>query len=191
VKKRLFIATNISNEARIKIAAYTDNLRGMFPHCRVSWTKPENLHLTLKFLGNVDESRVEDIGKTIESSIADLPGFSLELADTGVFPSMRKPKVLWIGVTDRGRSLSVVAQQIERHLALIGFPKEGRDFSPHLTIGRVRQNDISREVAEAHLDLGFEPVGFGVDRVGLYESRLTASGPIYSEFRSYGFVAEK
>src|SRR5215471_16330248 len=137
-KKRLFIAVDISDEARAVVARYVEELKKASRNVRVSWTKAENLHLTLKFLGDVEESRIAALASGVAKQAAALSTIDLEIGGTGVFPSPAKAKVLWVGVNNPDGSLANAAQRIDEVCEKLGFPREDRKFSPHLTIGRVR-----------------------------------------------------
>jgi len=188
VKKRLFVAIEMPGDVREQIGRYIDHLRSAVPGAKVSWTKTENLHLTLKFLGSVDFDLVPGIFGALEAALLDINEFRLEIAGIGVFPFARKARVLWLGVQDESGRLARAASQIEDRLATLGFPKDDREFSPHLTIGRSRREHIAREVVDVLLGDPFRPMAFNVDRVVLNESTLTPSGPIYSEVGSYGLA---
>ena len=180
VKKRLFIAIDISVQARQLAAAHAEELKRSHPDSRVSWTKPGNLHLTLKFLGDVEEERIADVIDSLRRVTVGTPSFRLEISGAGVFPSARKPKVLWLGVHDTSGQLRRIAKVIDEDLNGLGFPREDREFSPHLTIGRIRDSRNGREVAEAHSKYTFEPVKFAVAGLVLYSSKLSSSGSEYT-----------
>jgi 2'-5' RNA ligase len=180
VKKRLFIAVDISDEARKRVREYIEVLKANARETRVSWTKPENLHLTLKFLGDVDQSRIVLLTTALEQIVKALSPIDLEISGTGVFPSTGKPKVLWIGVDDVSGDLAKAAQSIEEACDKLGFAREDRKFSPHLTIGRVREPSHARELAEQHLENGFASIQFPVSEIVLYESKLSPAGSIYT-----------
>lgn len=180
MKKRLFIAVDLSEDARARAAAYIERFRSLGSNARVSTTKAENLHLTLKFLGDVDASAVDDVIKALDRACSALPAFHLSIAGTGVFPSARKPKVLWLGVDDADDGLKAAAKAVDDELNRLGFAKEDRVFSPHLTIGRIRDSAKGRDVADRHSMLGFGPVRFNVNEMVLYDSRLSPSGSMYT-----------
>ena len=180
MKKRLFIAVDISNEAREHAASYIAALRETAADARISWTKRENLHLTLKFLGDVDEAKIAGLVVALDKALTGMPTCDLEVVGTGVFPSARKPKVLWLGVNDIGGNLLRVAGAVDDGLSVVGFPIEEREFSPHLTIGRVRDPRNARDIARKHLQSKFDAVRFKVTEVVLYESTLSPSGSIYN-----------
>lgn len=177
--KRIFIAADISEAARQKAAAYIDELRSAFPRLRVGWERPEKLHLTLKFLGEVNDGQLEEVRKLVSVVAEKNDRFRMTLGGTGRFPQKGDARILWLGVNDQGRSAAVVAE-IEDHLAELGFGKEKRPFRPHLTIARLREPRLSAELTARHLENDFEPVAFEVGEIVIYESKLQQSGSIYS-----------
>ena len=180
MSKRIFIAIDISEEAKAGIAKFTGELRADFPHLRVSWEKPEKIHLTLKFLGDIDESQlvglVEAVKKTAEGSAP----FMVRIENTGCFPSPRKARVLWLGMKDETGNLPALQEKLEQEAARAGFAKEARSFKAHLTIARLREPQSSRELVETFLQRHFEPVSFEVSEIVIYESKLQPAGSVYS-----------
>jgi 2'-5' RNA ligase len=177
--KRLFIAVDISDEARQRAADHMDDLRDIATDVRVGWERPEKLHITLKFLGNVDQGRVSVVSEIVASGAARNGPFAAELVGPGVFPNARQPRVLWLGVSDNGLMRRIAAELGER-LQKIGFETETRRFSPHLTIARIREPQKGKRLAEEHLQSRFEPVEFPVREIVLYESILKPTGSVYS-----------
>lgn len=178
--KRIFVAAEISEEARRRVSGYIENLRNDFPQIRVGWEKPEKLHLTLKFLGDCEESQLSELEKIVEEISAEMTDFKLQIAETGVFPNARNPRVLWIDVKDEAGSLAKINGYLETECEKIGFEREKRRFVPHLTIGRVREPNRAKDLARKHLENKFEPVGFTVSEIVIYESRLKPTGSVYS-----------
>ncbi|MCC6329927.1 MAG: RNA 2',3'-cyclic phosphodiesterase [Acidobacteria bacterium] len=181
--KRIFIAIDISEEARQMTASYIDSLRRAFPMLRVGWERPEKLHLTLKFLGDVNDATLEKVRQAAMDIASAAGPFRLSLTGTGRFPPKGDPKTLWIGVEDDGQ-LSAVAARLEDSLHRIGLKAEKRRFTPHLTIGRLREPERSRELAQCHLDSSFGPAAFDVRQITIYESRLQPKGSIYTQLVS-------
>jgi 2'-5' RNA ligase len=185
MKKRIFIAVDISEEARRKVAAYIEQMRREFKELRVGWERAEKLHLTLKFLGDTDENLLERLNKIAENIAGKIENFKLKLAETGVFPSPRNARVLWIDVKGEKGSLAEINRLLENECEKLGFKREKRDFVPHLTIARIREPHKSRELAAKHLQNEFEPVEFEVGEIVIYESRLQPAGSIYKKISSF------
>lgn len=179
--KRIFVAVDISEEVRNAAAAYIETLRAEFRDVvRVGWEKAEKLHLTLKFLGDCDDRRLKELEKIAAGIAAEIPKFTIQIADTGVFPNARNPRVLWIDVKDSSGILVRIHALLEAESEKIGFKRETRRFVPHLTIGRVKEPNKARDLAEKHLKNKFEPVESAVPEIVVYESKLLPAGSVYS-----------
>ena len=142
---------------------------------RVRWTRPENVHLTLKFLGDVEAEAFGSIRAALWEICAQHAPFDAALAALGAFPSARRAKTLWIGAGEGSDRLRSLAADVDNALAPLGFEREKRPYVPHLTLGRARGRPL-------HLDLpsGAEVTWFRVRRVELAESRLAAKGATYT-----------
>ena len=143
---RVFIATAISGEAHQALEQVIDGLRLELPS-GVTWVRPEGIHLTLKFLGNVKREPLSRLQEAVASGVIAHSPFRLRLSGAGVFPNRRRPRVLWAGVQGELEALGGLRQMVEDAAVRVGFPPEGRPFSPHLTLGRVR-----RDASEALLE---------------------------------------
>lgn len=157
----------------------------------VKWVEPSNLHLTLKFLGPVHASRVPAVLEALTAVEALCP-FMVRLVGLGAFPRPRGARVLWVGVEEGARELGDLARVVEKALEPLGFVGEGRPFSPHLTIGRLRTPayDAELEVAldrKSRVEVGRQHV----HSVGLMESTLRPQGPVYTVLRSYRLGAQR
>src|SRR5262245_31761683 len=119
--KRIFVAVDISDEARRKVAAYIETLRNEFRKIRVGWDKAEKLHLTLKFLGDTNENQLKNLEKIVEEISAKITNFNLQIAETGIFPNARNPRVLWIDVKDEAENLAKINNLLETECEKIGF----------------------------------------------------------------------
>jgi 2'-5' RNA ligase len=104
----------------------------------VRWVDPYGIHLTLKFLGDVPEEKIEEIMMAMEESAVGIAPFQLEVRDVGAFPNLNRVQVVWVGVKGELNKLAQLQQQVEANMEQLGFPREGRAFSPHLTLGRLR-----------------------------------------------------
>ena len=174
---RAFIAVEVP--AFTGIADCIGELKGL--DARIKTVEAGNLHLTLKFLGEISEERAERLAAALES--IDVPQFSFELESAGAFPNLKNPKVIWAGVNDDG-SLSSLQKQVEDICASLGFEREKREFSPHLTVGRVKDRNTRgiRPVVERYSGAHFGTVE--VREIKLKRSVLTPQGPIYSDIAS-------
>ena len=140
----------------------------------------DQVHLTLKFLGDTEEALVPRIVEAMRASVAGIPSFAIRMVGTGAFPDLRRMKVLWVGIVG-GEPLVEIARRLEAAVEPLGYPREGRDFSPHVTIARVKGGgdlEGARRALEAHAADPFGQVP--VDRVRLKRSVLTPQGPVYS-----------
>ena len=144
------------------------------PTERVRWSRPENVHLTLKFLGEVRAEALEALCDAVQKLCERHTPFEVGLAGLGAFPSARRARILWAGVGVGARELRFLAADVETALAPLGFEREDRAYTPHLTVGRVRGRPASFELPPVALD----PV-FRVESVDLVESTLTQSGSVY------------
>lgn len=183
--KRVFMAIDISATARDMISKYIQNLRAGFSHVRVGWEKPEKLHLTLKFIGDIDGEQLTKLTEAVEISVGKSAGFKLQIAGTGVFPSAKKAFVLWLGVRDEEGSLLKLNRILETECKKQGFSADTKQFKPHLTIARLREPRDSGELVQPHLQEKFEPVEFEVPEIVIYESELQPTGSVYKKIKSF------
>jgi RNA 2',3'-cyclic 3'-phosphodiesterase len=176
---RTFIAIEIPSEVRSALAALQTELRRA--GADVSWTKPENIHLTLNFLGEVDERRIGEVENVCVASAAEFQPFTLSLNDTGVFPNARQPRVLWVGLAGEIGKTGEMRERIDDGLKLIGFKREEKDFRPHLTIGRMKSNRKIRKLL-ALADARQVPASpFMVTEIVLMKSELLPAGARYTQ----------
>lgn len=141
----------------------------------VRWVRPEGLHLTLKFLGDVPSCKVEAIGKVMEEVARSFPPFEVEVRGAGAFPNLRRPRVLWVGVSDPEGRLKGLFKALEKGLRKLGFPEEERDFHPHLTLGRVKAGGDFSFLQGEEVHVGVLPVR----EVVLFKSELRPEGALY------------
>lgn len=145
------------------------------------WVSPEKIHLTLKFFGSIEESRIDSIFKSIDEPIRSTLPFSLKVRGVGAFPQLKNPRVVWMGLVEEREALTSLQKQIETQLEKIGFQPEDRPFHPHLTLGRMKSSRGKEELAggmEKHKEEEFGDLR--VERVVLFKSDLRPSGPIYT-----------
>jgi 2'-5' RNA ligase len=196
---RTFIAIELPRALRAKLIEHIAQLRRELPDTRASWSREDNLHLTLKFLGNVPGSEIPKLSAAIARAVSGMKPFELTVASCGVFPPRGRPNVLWIGVEDgsagilpAGRGhlartslsetiltpspLALFHQRIEDECANVGFAREPRSFHPHLTIARLRKTGDERRLAEGHKNFAFPPETFSVSEVVVFKSDLLPQG---------------
>jgi len=181
---RCFVALNLSSELRSRLAWIQDQLKAAA--AEVSWVNPENIHLTLKFLGEVEEARLPAVRVTVQEALQGEEGVWAMVAGLGAFPPSGPPRVIWAGIRAGGEDLARLQARIEAALERIGFPRESRRFTPHLTLGRMRSSRGSPALLE--LISSHRGVELGIleaESVELMESRLHPSGAIYTVLESY------
>lgn len=187
--KRIFTAIQLAEKARRQIADYIDRLRSGHGNLRVGWEKREKLHLTMKFLGDLDEESLQALLGAVKKTAKQIAPFDIEVSGTGVFPNRKRPRILWLGISDPERNLAGLNSILEAECASAGFAREKRNYKPHLTIGRLRQPHHSAELVAEHLKYSFEPVGFAAGAIAVVESRLLPTGSVYSVLEEYEFTA--
>jgi 2'-5' RNA ligase len=180
---RSFIAIEMPGEAREGLARLRKRLE-RDEHRFVKWVDPKGIHLTLKFLGNIRAGQAAEITACIKEASREVQPFHLEILGLGAFPSVRQPRVLWVGVHGDTDTLSRLQQDIESTLAALGFSREERPFVPHLTLARTREGASapeSRSFGELVASTTFEDkYPFEVEAVKLMRSQLTRAGAIYT-----------
>ena len=195
---RTFVAVEISKPIRVRAAELIAALDGTAAD--VKWVETHNLHLTLKFLGEVHQREVAEVCRAVQKATAKLAPFELEVLGAGAFPNSDRPRTVWLGAGMGAEEMVILHDRIEAELAELGYREEHRRFQPHLTIGRVRggvgkrgQSPFVRSTQRAvpangdcplfpdllqqHADF---PAGImNVEKVTVFSSKLTPSGPIY------------
>lgn len=189
-KIRAFIAIELSHTIKASLSSLIAKLRSKEHHSAkyVKWVDPKGIHLTLKFLGNVAPDQVPRIIDAITPSAQSLSPLKLQLGKLGVFPNLQRPRVIWVAVTGEVEPLITLQQDIDQALAPLGFPPEGRSFSPHLTLGRLREQASPMERSNIGSLISATEFEGGptleVDQIYLMRSTLTPSGAIYNRLSS-------
>jgi 2'-5' RNA ligase len=190
---RSFIAIELSDEARSVLADLQNRLKAVVPPKTVRWTAPQNIHLTLHFLGEVEVNEVEQVSQAVKTAASNCRPFSLTLTGLGCFPNTRRPRIVWVGVRDKTETLVALHQNLGEGLNVINFKPEDRPYSPHLTIGRVK-NGLPRrqltqlgEVLDQEIRLIGELATLNVAELSLIKSELTPSGPVYTPLTRAAF----
>ena len=184
---RAFIAIELPDDVR----AALDRLQSSLKSERqpfVRWARLEGIHITLKFLGNIAAERVPQVTEAMSKACRGVTSFRLELDDLGVFPNLRSPRVVWIGLVGEVEKLVALQARIEQALNPLGFPAEDRSFTPHLTLGRLREGTTREErlrfgglIASTRSE---DMPSFEVSAVSLMRSKLAPSGAVYSRLES-------
>lgn len=177
---RMFCAFELPESLRTRIQDHAQRVREAVPEAAASWSRPENIHLTMKFFGNVDQARVPVISAAATRVVQEFSPLEIEVGKTGVFPRPSRPQVLWIGVHDSSGALAKLQQRLEDEFASEGFPKEDRAFRPHLTIARIRRPQSADRLAQIHLGLPFSAVAVGFAELILFRSELSSKGSKYT-----------
>ncbi len=151
------------------------------------WVPASNIHLTLKFFGEISQDLVPGIAGHIRSLAANFSPFSLQLHQAGVFPNFNRPRVVWVGVAGSGMDvLESLHSQINKELQSLGIPQESRKFSPHLTLGRLKSTQGNQELRKIINDSsGLASKPFEVESISLYKSQLRPQGAIYTVLETF------
>ena len=179
---RVFIAIELDDEARGAVAAEQKRLKAAFGDGAGSvlkWIRPEHMHLTLAFLGELDEGRSHTVVEAIRQPIQG-DRFSIVFGGLGVFPSGGAPRVLWLGLVSGAREVGEVQRQVAERVALVGIAPEPRPFHPHLTLARWRVSRPSDRRRALAADRGRDVARLDIEAVALIQSRLSSAGPTYA-----------
>jgi 2'-5' RNA ligase len=173
---RLFVAVDLPEEVKQSVANLCRGVSG------VRWLPPDQLHLTLRFIGEADDA----VDMAIRRGLAEitLPPFPLSLQGVGCFPSPRRPRVLWVGLSG-GEPLKLLQQGVEAAVVAAGIPTEERPFSPHITLARLREQREADIAPFLTQNASFRSEPFSVDAYHLYSSMLTPKGAIHRREASY------
>src|SRR5574337_386439 len=181
---RVFVAANLDSDLKTALARAQDRLKTT--RADVGWVRPENLHLTLKFLGQVEASRLGAIGEVVAAAAAECGPVSLVFEGLGAFPRPRAARIVWAGVSHGAEALTALQSRIETGLEPLGFAREARPFTAHLTLGRVRSPAHREQLARALTLVPVEALGEMVlDRIELMKSDLSVGGARYSILQSF------
>jgi len=184
LKIRSFIAINLSKIVKNKIIEIEKEMKMTMTNSKVSWVKEENLHITLRFLGNIENKKLELLSKVMDRFIQDYNSFSIKFSKIGAFPGLRKPRVLWVG-GETPKLLKDLYFAFNKELEAIGFP-EDKPFLPHVTLGRVKYldrrdvNRLKKFIEDTNIE--FEDRIMHID---LMKSELTPKGAIYTVLKDF------
>lgn len=179
---RTFIAVEISESIRENLGTLVEDMKKGIVRtgCEPAWVNLNNMHFTLKFLGNIEESQVNEIRNVLNAITSQFSPFTIRVCGLGMFPNLKSPKVLWIGLTKGETEIMKLQTLIERGTRDIGFPKEERQFHPHLTLARIKSLKGAGGLANIVSIYKNNKCGESlVDKVIFFKSTLTPRGPIY------------
>lgn len=177
---RIFIAIELSEEIRNSLALIQTHLK--YSGADVKWVEKDNIHLTLKFLGDINDEKCELVKSALDKIAKSTRPFGISIKDIGAFPNIDYPRVIWVGLDKGANESKTLAVNINEELSKIGFQKDSRPFAPHLTIGRVRSPKNKAALKEKMLGYEFSAVSSQrIDSMFLFQSTLTPKGPVYAK----------
>jgi len=177
---RTFVAVDISRAVRDGAAELIDQFRAA--GADVKWVEPQNLHVTLKFLGDVDAREIHEVCRAVQGAVGEAAPFGLEVLGAGAFPNANRPRTIWLGIGQGSEEMVSLNARIEPPLEKLGFRREARRYQPHLTIGRVRRGGgptVGELGKLLHEFADFEVGRMTVSEVIVVSSQLDRSGPVY------------
>src|SRR5712692_9187014 len=176
---RTFIAVDLDKTVRNRTVALQETLKES--GTEVKWVEPENLHVSLLFLGEVDEREVADVCRIVSETTQQHSSFTMNVETAGCFPHARRPRVLWVGVGAGKQELCAIHDSLEIALLDLGFRREDRKYSPHITLGRVKSDRSTDNLASALAQqAGWKGGEIQVSEVLVMGSKLTPQGPEYT-----------
>lgn len=177
---RVFCAVELPDDVRARLQEHIARLRKEVPDAAASWSRVENIHLTLKFFGNVALDRIPKISAAATRTTEQFSKFEIDVGNTGVFPRPSRAQVLWIGVNDPTGKLAALQKRLEDQCAAEGFEKEDRAYKPHLTIARLRKPEGARQLADTHLNTNFPLIEVSLHELVVFRSELSSKGSKYT-----------
>jgi 2'-5' RNA ligase len=182
---RLFIAVELPTDVLDALDRIQSDLRRVMPSRAVRWTRPEGIHLTLKFLGDVGIDQVKKIQDGLLDAASGHHPFSLDIEGLGCFPNPKHPRVVWVGVAGDTRKLAAIQESVEKSIAPLGFSTENRPFTPHLTLGRIQNRASRDDIARAGQIVEDRELGrvacWQVESINLMRSQLKPDGAVYTQ----------
>ena len=177
---RAFIAVDISPTIRVELVRLQSELKKKLKG-KISWVEPDNIHLTLRFLGQIDAQQLEEIKGIVQTIAKRIKPFNLDLGVIGAFPDISNPRIIWAGINFGFNQLNEINAELEDRLELINFAVGEKYFHPHLTIARVKSLDGKNPLPELAKDLRPKQLAETVDRLVIYQSELTSQGAKYTK----------
>lgn len=182
---RTFIAIELDEEIKKALTKIQSEFKNI--DLDIKWVKPQNIHLTIKFLGEVKESKIPEINQALKETCNYIKPFVIETENLGVFPNIKFPRVIWAGLKEENEELKKLVNLLEEKLVKLKFSKEKRGFSAHLTLGRFRSQKNKEDFIEKLNQIKVANLRQEVKSVKLFKSTLTPQGPIYEELNEENF----
>ncbi len=181
---RTFVAIEIDKEIKDRILEFLNQLKKV--DADVKWVASENIHITLKFIGYIDEKILPALNKTINDITSCLRSFSIKIEDVGVFPTLKKPRIIFVCARDKENNLLKLYEELENRLEVLGIKRESRKYVGHITLGRIKsQKNIPKLIDTLNSRSGHF---FGQEKanyISLIQSKLTPSGPVYTRLKNF------
>ncbi len=182
---RTFIAIELPREIKDALSNLQEKLKKSAAD--VKWVEPQNIHLTLKFLGERDIKSIEKITQILEEATRNKESYRARVSCIGAFPNTSSPRIIWAGIDKGDSETREIVKELEEEIAKIGIPKEERPYSSHVTIGRTRspknRDSLIRDLKNLQDKFGLETLEFTVTKITLFKSVLTPRGPIYEPLK--------
>jgi len=182
---RAFIAVELSKAAKDEIERIINSLKDADTNTK--WLSSQTMHLTLKFLGSVSPEKVKDITSSIKTISEDITTFNITFSDIGVFPSERRPKVVWVGIKDDNGEVQALSSKVEGAMEKEGFTREDRPFTPHITLGRIKNGKNIDKLMSITKSINVSPIVSTISRIVLFRSELTSKGAIHTPISKIPF----
>ncbi len=188
---RAFIAIDLSREITQRLDEVIADYKRKLPNIQIRWVPATNIHLTLKFLGDVSISNLGMLTDMIQAEVSNHHEFEISVGGSGAFPNLHQPRIIWVGV-EAPPELGAIQNGIETVTGRLGYAREERNFSPHLTLGRISRNVTSQDVKSISKILEGTKVGFlgatCVEKIHLYRSDLQPTGAVYTQIFSSSLI---
>ncbi len=185
---RAFIAIEIDLPSKQKISRLISELKKS--KADVKWITENQMHITLKFLGNIDKERIQNISGVLDEISRNFNAFDIQFSKLDAFPNMKRPRVIWLGVKKGADLIKLLNEKIEKEFEKLGFQKEKREYKTHLTLGRVKSLKNITSLAGSIDKIAFQPTDeTKIDRLILFQSTLTPKGAIYAPLSTLHFNA--
>lgn len=183
---RTFIGTPLPEKIKEQVRSVVGELKQI--GAKVVWTRLENLHLTLKFLGDTSLEQLDKVKRSLQEAAEPMTSFRVSLKGLGGFPNEKKPRILWMAVEEGEAELKKLFYTLEREVVLLGIKEEKNEFVPHLTLGRIKFPKTNPELEEKIVQEKERLFGsWNISQFSLYQSTLTSEGPVYQVLHEFGF----